>query len=54
MSVVQAKLDRVLRGKLGPRRAAAIAVSSHIFTDPLETLLFENSVSVRWEAPVLQ
>ena len=54
MSVVQAKLDRVLREKLGPRSAAAIAVSSHIFTDPLETLQFEHSVSVRWEAPALQ
>ena len=54
MSVVQAKLDRVLGEKLGPRRAAAIAISSHIFTDPLETLLFEHSASVRWEAPALQ
>ena len=54
MSVVQAKLDRVLGEKLGSRRAAAIAISSHIFTDPLETLLFEHSAPVRWEGPVLQ
>jgi len=54
MSVVQAKLDSALRDKLGPRRAASIAVSSHIFTDPLETLLIEHAASLGWEAPTLQ
>jgi hypothetical protein len=54
MSVVQVKLDRVLRERLGPRRTAAIAISSHIFTDPLETLLFEHAASVPEEAPVIQ
>lgn len=54
MTVVQAKLDGALRQKLGPRSAAAIAISSHIFTDPLETLLFEYADSSRGHAASIQ
>jgi hypothetical protein len=54
MTIVQLKLDRALHAKLGPAMLASIAISSHIFTDPLETLQFDAANSVHGQASAIQ
>jgi hypothetical protein len=45
MTVVHTRLEKALQRKLGWANAATIAVSSHVFTDPLETLQLASAGS---------
>lgn len=51
MTVVHSRLEKALQEKLGRANSTTIAVSSHVFTDPLETLQLavpDSRASERW------
>ena len=54
IAVLQDKLNHALHREISPLLLGSISISSHIFTDPLETLLFENAGTIRGHSAAIQ